>query len=68
MVSKSYLWADHIYHEIRINQSLHFKKTSQNLNHDFEYRMIAKKWFSCLAEGIVTLCFENDKPFGLRGL
>jgi hypothetical protein len=29
--------------------------------------MIAK-WFSCLAEGHCDYCFENDKPFGLRGI
>jgi hypothetical protein len=27
-----------------------------------------QKWFSCLAEDIVTIVFENDKPFGLRGI
>jgi PAS domain S-box-containing protein len=62
-------WADHIYHEDQesvINYCI--LKTSQNLNHDFEYRMIAKNGSVVWLRDIVTIVFENDKPFGLRGI
>lgn len=62
-------WADHIYHEDQesvINYCI--LKTSQNLNHDFEYRMIAKNGSVVWLRDIVTIVLENDKPFGLRGI
>ncbi|SEB03561.1 PAS domain S-box-containing protein [Flavobacterium gillisiae] len=62
-------WADHIYHEDQesvINYCV--LKTSQNLNHDFEYRMIAKNGSVIWLRDIVTIVFKNDKPSGLRGI
>jgi PAS domain S-box-containing protein len=62
-------WADHIHPEDRetaINYCV--LKTSQNLNHDFEYRMIAKNGAIVWLKDIVTIVFENDKACGLRGI
>jgi hypothetical protein len=57
MVVSPTFWRDHIYSEsIKWVQILQNK--NKNFNHDFEYRMIAKKWFSCLAEDIVTIVLK----------
>ncbi len=62
-------WADHIYPEDRewtINYCA--LKTSQNLNHDFEYRMIAKNGSVIWLRDIVNVVMENGKAVSLRGI
>ncbi len=62
-------WADHIHPEDKewaINYCA--LKTKQNLNHDFEYRMIAKNGAVIWLRDIVNVIFENDQAFSLRGI
>lgn len=68
LASKTF-WADHIYSEDRewtINYCV--LKTNENLNHDFEYRMIAKNGAVVWLRDIVTVVFENGIAIGLRGI
>jgi PAS domain S-box-containing protein len=62
-------WSDHIHPEDKewtINYCA--LKTSQNLNHDFEYRMIAKNGSIVWLRDIVNVVMENDKAVSLRGI
>lgn len=62
-------WADHIFSQDRewaINYCV--LKTNENLNHDFEYRMIAKNGAIVWLRDIVTIVFENGTAVGLRGI
>jgi PAS domain S-box-containing protein len=62
-------WSDHIHPEDKewtINYCA--LKTSQNLNHDFEYRMIAKNGSLVWLRDIVNVVMENDKAVSLRGI
>ena len=62
-------WADHIYQDDRewtINYCA--LKTNQNLNHDFEYRMIAKNGSIVWLRDIVNVVMENGKAVSLRGI
>ncbi|MBG6111660.1 PAS domain S-box-containing protein [Flavobacterium sp. CG_9.10] len=68
LASKTF-WADHIHPEDRewtINYCV--LKTNENLNHDFEYRMIAKNGAVVWLRDIVTVVFENGTAVGLRGI
>ena len=68
-ISSPTFWADHIHPEDR-EQAINYcvLKTSQNLNHDFEYRMIARNGSTVWIKDIITIVFENDKSVGLRGI
>lgn len=62
-------WTEHIHPEDRewtINYCA--LKTSQNLNHDFEYRMIAKDGSVVWLRDIVNVIMENGKAVSLRGI
>ncbi|MFM2368336.1 MAG: hypothetical protein RL619_636, partial [Bacteroidota bacterium] len=43
-------------------------KIDANLNHDFEYRMVAKNGTVVWLRDIVNIVFENDKAVSLRGI
>ncbi|MFE3866497.1 PAS domain S-box protein [Flavobacterium sp. LS2P90] len=62
-------WIDHIYENDK-QWTLDFcaSKTEQNLNHDFEYRMIAKDGSIVWLRDIVNVVFENGKAVSLRGI
>ena len=67
--SKSF-WSDHIYHEDK-EFVLNFCKTqtTANLDHDFEYRMIAKNGNIVWLRDIVNLSRDpNGKLLNLRGI
>ena len=62
-------WTEHIHPEDKewtINYCA--LKTSQNQNHDFEYRMIAKNGSIVWLRDIVNVVMENDKAVSLRGI
>nr|WP_314897093.1 PAS domain S-box protein [uncultured Flavobacterium sp.] len=62
-------WADHIYPEDREwVQNFCKSKTNANLNHDFEYRMVAKNGAVIWLRDIVNVVFENGKAESLRGI
>ena len=62
-------WEDHIHPEDREWAQNYCKlKTNENLNHDFEYRMIAKNGTIVWLRDIVNVIFENDKAVSLRGI
>ena len=68
-LSSETFWADHIFEEDRertINYCI--LKTNENLNHDSEYRMIAKNGTVVWLRDIVTIVFENGTAAGLRGI
>ncbi|MEZ7506009.1 PAS domain S-box protein [Flavobacterium sp. Arc2] len=62
-------WNDHIHPEDR-EWAVNYcnLKTTQNLNHTFEYRMIAKNGSIVWLKDIVSVVYENDKTVGLRGI
>ena len=62
-------WIDHIYHEDQEWVS-HFCKnqTDLTINHDFEYRMIAKNGSIVWLRDIVNIVIEDGKPIHLRGI
>ena len=62
-------WQDHIYSEDLERVRNYCKlKTEQNLNHDFEYRMVAKDRSIVWLRDIVNVVIENDKAVSLRGI
>lgn len=62
-------WADHIHPEDK-EWTMNYcaLKTKENLNHDFEYRMIAKNGAVIWLRDIVNVVFENNQAFSLRGI
>ncbi|GIZ10580.1 PAS domain S-box protein [Flavobacterium sp. UMI-01] len=64
-----HFWENHIHPDDK-NQTLGFcnEKTIQNLDHDFEYRMIAKNGNVVWLRDIVNVISENNKPKFLRGI
>lgn len=62
-------WIDHIHEEDK-HWTVDFctKKTAENLNHDFEYRMIAKDGSIVWLRDIVNVVLENGKAVSLRGI
>ncbi|MFV5685076.1 PAS domain S-box protein [Flavobacterium sp. GB2R13] len=61
--------ADHIHPEDKewtLNYCI--TKSSQSLNHDFEYRMIAKNGAVVWLRDIVNVIFEDGKAVSLRGI
>ncbi|MFV5699736.1 PAS domain S-box protein [Flavobacterium sp. ZT3R17] len=68
LASKTF-WADHIHPEDKewtLNYCI--TQSSQNLNHDFEYRMIAKNGAVVWLRDIVNVIFEDGKAVSLRGI
>ena len=62
-------WIDHIYHEDQEWVSLFCKnQTDLTINHDFEYRMIAKNGSIVWLRDIVNIVIEDGKPIHLRGI
>ncbi|SHM19833.1 PAS domain S-box protein [Flavobacterium xanthum] len=62
-------WQDHIYWEDQEMVRNYCKlKTEQNLNHDFEYRMVAKDHSIVWLRDIVNVVLENGKAISLRGI
>lgn len=68
LASKTF-WRDHIYHEDR-ERAINFclDKTAQNLNHDFEYRMLAKDGRIVWLRDIVNVFRRENEPTRLRGI
>ena len=62
-------WMDHIYFEDK-ESVLDFcmGKIKQNLDHDFEYRMIAKDGSIVWLRDIVNVVINNDNCISLRGI
>jgi len=62
-------WQDHIHPDDR-DVSLNFcaERTNLNLDHDFEYRMIAKNGEIVWLRDIVNVISENGKAKSLRGI
>lgn len=62
-------WADHIYKEDK-NFALNFceEQTAKKLDHDFEYRMIAKDGSIVWLRDIVNVIIENGEVKSLRGI
>ena len=68
-LSNHAFWADHIYAEDKEWVQNYCKsQTDANLNHDFEYRMIAKNGTIVWLRDIVNVVFENGKAVSLRGI
>lgn len=68
-LSSMTFWEDHIYLEDKertVNYC--FDKTSLNLNHDFEYRMVAKDGRIVWLRDIVNVVSDNNEPVSLRGI
>ena len=62
-------WQNHIYDEDKhYVQNYTELKKNQNLDHDFEYRMIAKDGSIVWLRDIVNVVLENDKAISLRGI
>ncbi|MDI1305440.1 PAS domain S-box protein [Flavobacterium sp. AED] len=68
-LSNHTFWADHIYAEDKEwVQNYCLSQTKANLNHDFEYRMIAKNGAVVWLRDIVNVIFEDGKAVSLRGI
>ncbi|SDH84984.1 PAS domain S-box-containing protein [Flavobacterium omnivorum] len=62
-------WQDHIYWEDQEEVREYCKlKTEKNLNHDLEYRMVAKDHSIVWLRDIVNVVLENGKAVSLRGI
>lgn len=62
-------WVDHIHPEDRKWTTDYCTlKTKENLNHDFEYRMIAKNGAVVWLKDIVNVISKNDQALSLRGI
>jgi len=68
-IAQPSFWIDHMYHEDQVWVPLFCKnQTNLNINHDFEYRMIAKDGTLVWLRDIVNIVIEDDKPIHLRGI
>ena len=68
-MADSAFWQNHIYDDDNhYVQSYTELKMNQNLDHDFEYRMIAKDGSIVWLRDIVNVVIENDKALSLRGI
>jgi hypothetical protein len=68
-ISHPTFWLEHIYPEDKESTlQYRFGKNNQNLNHDFEYRMIAKDGSIVWLRDIVNVIVENGKASTLRGI
>lgn len=62
-------WRDHIYSEDKEWVQNYCKlQIESNLNHDFEYRMVAKNGNVVWLRDIVNVVLENGKAISLRGI
>ena len=62
-------WRDHIYIEDREwVQNYYVVKINNKVNHDFEYRMVAKNGSIVWLRDIVNIVIENGKAVSLRGI
>jgi PAS domain S-box-containing protein len=62
-------WVDHIYTEDKEwVKNYRNVQTDANLNHDLEYRMVAKNGTVVWLRDIVNIVFENGKAVSLRGI
>ncbi len=68
-LSNKTFWQDHIYIEDK-NETIDFclNRTRASLDHDFEYRMVAKDGRIVWLRDIVNVVTENNKPSKLRGI
>ncbi|RDI55031.1 PAS domain S-box protein [Flavobacterium glaciei] len=68
-LSSKTFWIDHIHPEDK-QWTIDYctLKTNKILNHDFEYRMIAKNGAVVWLKDIVNVISENDQPLNLRGI
>ncbi|WP_165830463.1 PAS domain S-box protein [Flavobacterium aquariorum] len=68
-LSNPNFWKEHIYHEDR-EWALEYcsAKTSELLNHDFEYRMICKNGAIIWLRDMVNIVYENGKAISLHGI
>lgn len=68
-LSSKTFWEDHIYHEDK-NTVLSFckERTAEKLDHDFEYRMIAKNGEIVWLRDIVNVVIDDNKVVSLRGI
>lgn len=62
-------WVDHIHPDDK-QWTIDYcaLKTKENVNHDFEYRMIAKNGAVVWLRDIVNIILENDQTLRLRGI
>ncbi|UFH34729.1 PAS domain S-box protein [Flavobacterium acetivorans] len=62
-------WQDHIYADDR-KAVLKYcsEKVSENLDHDFEYRMVAKNGTIVWLRDIVSIVYENNQAASMRGI
>ena len=68
-LSSTTFWTDHIFPEDREWTINYFNlSTQEHVNHDFEYRMIAKNGSIVWLRDIVNIVFENGKAANLRGI
>ncbi|MBP4142552.1 PAS domain S-box protein [Flavobacterium sp. P4023] len=68
-INNKSFWPDHIHPDDKEWVLNYIKiQTDANLNHDFEYRMIAKDGSIVWLRDIVHIVFEDGKPVSLRGI
>ncbi|MFV8369886.1 PAS domain S-box protein [Flavobacterium sp. LB2R40] len=68
-LGNSSFWRDHIYSEDKEWVQNYCKvKTNESLDHDFEYRMVAKNGSIVWLRDIVNVVLENGKVTSLRGI
>ncbi|WP_130734692.1 PAS domain S-box protein [Flavobacterium sp. J27] len=68
-LSDKNFWKDHIYHEDREDViTLCADKTNNNLDHDFEYRMITKDGSVVWLRDIINVVTHKNKAVSLRGI
>lgn len=68
-LSDKTFWKDHIYHEDRESViTFCSEKIKNNLDHDFEYRMVAKDGSIIWLRDIVNVVIEDNKAHSLRGI
>lgn len=68
-LSHDTFWEDHIYEEDRENVVNYcLEKIRENLNHDFEYRMVAKDGSIVWLRDIVNIVIDDKNVKNLRGI
>ncbi len=68
-VNDPHFWSNNIYHEDKEWVQSYCKiKTNENLDHDFEYRMVAKDGKIVWLRDIVNIIYDKGKPAMLRGI
>lgn len=68
-INDPHFWRNHIYQEDKEWVQSYCKiKVDENLDHDFEYRMIAKNGKIVWLRDIVNIIYDKGKPAMLRGI